>query len=74
MKIFGFLMIFLISMASFGQDDFLAKQYFNDGDYDKALAFYERLTAANPGRNDYVIALVSCYQQLEQYDKQPIFY
>src|SRR5690606_28065250 len=49
------------------QEDFLAKQYFQDGAYDKALAFYEKLVEANPRRSDYVQGLVACYQQLERY-------
>lgn len=49
------------------QEDFLAKQYFNDGDYDKALVFYEKLVKKNPRRTDYSEGLVACYQQLERY-------
>ncbi len=49
------------------QDDFLAKQYYNDGDFEKAVVFYERLVAKNPGRSDYTEGLVGCYQQLERF-------
>ncbi|WP_245615864.1 tetratricopeptide repeat protein [Flagellimonas lutaonensis] len=49
------------------QEDFLAKQYFNDGDYDKAVAFYEKLVKQNPRRTDYSEGLVACYQQLERF-------
>jgi len=49
------------------QEDFLAKQYFQDGAYDKAVTFYEKLVSANPRRTDYVEGLVACYQQLERY-------
>ena len=45
----------------------MAKQYFQDGDYDKAVIFYEKLVDANPRRSDYVEGLVACYQQLERY-------
>ncbi|UCE70696.1 MAG: tetratricopeptide repeat protein [Flavobacteriaceae bacterium] len=51
-----------------GQEDFLAKQYFNDGDFEKAVVFYEKLVAGNPRRMDYSEQLVKCYQQLQQYD------
>ena len=50
-----------------GQEDFLAKQYFNDGDFEKALVFYEKLSQKNPRRTDYAEGLVACYQQLERY-------
>lgn len=52
-----------------GQQDFLAKQYFNDGDFEKAVVFYEKLVASNPRRMDYSEQLVKCYQQLQQYEE-----
>jgi tetratricopeptide (TPR) repeat protein len=65
------LFIFIITICCLqfanAQDDFLAKQYFNDGDFKKALVFYEKLTNKNPRRTDYSEALVACYQQLERY-------
>ncbi|SFR61849.1 tetratricopeptide repeat protein [Maribacter stanieri] len=64
--------IFLISFVTlstftYAQDDFLAKQYFADGDFEKAVVFYEKLVGKNPRRTEYVQDLVSCYQQLERY-------
>jgi tetratricopeptide (TPR) repeat protein len=53
-------------MAS-AQEDFLAQQYFNDGDYKKAVVFYEKLVDKNPRRTDYAEGLVATYQQLERY-------
>ncbi|MBW8242948.1 tetratricopeptide repeat protein [Muricauda oceani] len=55
------------------QEDFLAKQYFQDGDYEKALVFYEKLVETNPRRTDYAEGLVACYQQLERYDDAEAF-
>lgn len=52
-----------------GQQDFLAKQYFNDGDFEKAVVFYEKLVASNPRRMDYSEQLVKSYQQLQKYDQ-----
>nr|WP_299382761.1 tetratricopeptide repeat protein [Allomuricauda sp.] len=45
----------------------MAKQYYNDGDYEKAVVFYEKLVRQNPRRTDYSEGLVACYQQLERY-------
>lgn len=59
--------------ASFAQEDFLAKQYFNDGEFEKATVFYEKLVAKNPRRTDYAEGLIACYQQLEQYKKAEEF-
>ena len=55
------------------QDDFLAKQYFNDGDFEKAVVFYEKLVEKNPRRTDYSEGLVACYQQLERYGEAEKF-
>lgn len=57
----------VFSTSAFGQEDFLAKQYFNDGDYDKAVVFYEKLVEKNPRRTDYAEGMIACYQQLERY-------
>ncbi len=58
----------MLTCASFAQEDFNAKQYFNNGDFEKAVVFYEKLVEKNPRRSDYSVALVSCYQQLERYE------
>jgi len=56
----------LLCFAS-AQDDFLAKRYFEDGAFDKAVVFYEKLVEKDPRRTDYAEGLVACYQQLERY-------
>ncbi len=67
------LAVLIVSHPVSAQDDFLAKQYFNDGDFKKAVVFYEKLAERNPRRTDYAEGLVACYQQLEQYDKAQAF-
>ena len=62
----SFLCFFFLLTVN-GQEDFLAKQYFADGEFKKAVTFYERLAAKNPRRTDYSEGLVACYQQLERY-------
>ena len=62
-----FVSYLVLQTAAFGQEDFLAKQYFADGDYDKAVVFFEKLVEQNPRRTDYAEGLVACYQQLERY-------
>ncbi|MBT8289538.1 MAG: hypothetical protein KJO93_01800, partial [Muriicola sp.] len=73
MKAIIFWLCFVTSLPLLSQDDFLAKQYFNDGEYEKALVFYERLVAENPRRMDFAESMVRCYQQLEAYDKAESF-
>lgn len=68
MRFIIFLVSFVtLSTFAYAQDDFLAKQYFADGDFEKAVVFYEKLVEKNPRRTEYVQDLVSCYQQLERY-------
>lgn len=67
------MLFLLLVIPASAQEDFLAKQYYNDGDFDKAVVFYENLVASNPRRMDYAEQLVSCYQQLQQYDKAVAF-
>jgi tetratricopeptide (TPR) repeat protein len=67
---FLFFIVMYVSLATivWGQDDFLAKQYFADGDFEKAVVFYEKLVEKNPRRTEYVQDLVACYQQLQRYE------
>ena len=63
----------LFLTCTFAQEDFLAKQYFNDGEFKKAVVFYEKLVEKNPRRTDYSEGLIACYQQLERYDDAEAF-
>lgn len=67
MKRIFVLLIFLLLQTVAAQEDFLAKQYFGDGEYEKAVVFFEKLVEQNPRRTDYAEGLVACYQQLERY-------
>ena len=58
---------FFTAEILFSQSDFLAKQYFNDGEFKKAVIYYEKLVVKNPRRSDYAESLIECYQQLEKY-------
>ncbi len=73
MRLFIIIITICCLQLANAQDDFLAKQYFNDGDFKKALVFYEKLTDKNPRRTDYSEALVACYQQLERYQEAEKF-
>ncbi|MDO6810112.1 tetratricopeptide repeat protein [Zobellia galactanivorans] len=67
MKALYFIAILLITFSAVAQEDFLAKQYFNDGDFEKAVIYYEKLVEKNPRRTDYTEGLIATYQQLERY-------
>ncbi|WP_198440096.1 tetratricopeptide repeat protein [Pareuzebyella sediminis] len=68
MKLFAFLTVMVFSLMTYAQNDFLAKQYFSDGDFEKAVVYYEKLVEKNPRRTDYAEGLIATYQQLERYD------
>ena len=68
-----FVLILFFIQSAYSQNDFLAKQYFNDGEYEKAIVFYEQLVKQHPRRSDYFEGLVASYQQLEQYNKAEEF-
>ncbi len=68
MRLLIVILSLILTSASFAQEDFNAKQYFSNGDFEKAVVFYEKLVEKNPRRTDYSVALVACYQQLERYE------
>ncbi len=73
MRVFILFFFLFIGQWVFSQNDFLAKQYFNDGDFEKAVVFYEKLVEKNPRRTDYAEGLIACYQQLEKYTEAEEF-
>ncbi len=65
-----FTIIFLCFYISFltAQNTELANSYFKKGEYEKASALYKPLHENNPIRRDYFKNLLTCYQQLENYE------
>lgn len=63
-----FSIFLLLSVASgFSQSDALAKNYFEQGEFEKALHVYEKLSTQNPYRLDYFMGWVKSNQQLENF-------
>lgn len=69
MRYFLFAFLFLFSFGLKAQNDLLAKNYFEQGEYEKALVLYKKLVQQNKGNTRYVIDLVKTHQQLEQYQE-----
>ncbi|MFD1615721.1 tetratricopeptide repeat protein [Gelatiniphilus marinus] len=63
----------LFCTSLFAQDDALAKDYFNNGDFEKALYEYKKLYAKSPSNINYINQLVRTHQQLEQYNQAEAF-
>ena len=62
------LFLFTVS-ASLAQSDALAKNYFEQGQFEKALRIYEKLNKESPYRLDYFMGMVQSNQQLEKFEE-----
>ena len=63
------IILFFISLIGFSQNELLAQNYFDKGEFDKATSMYEELDKKQPGNFYFTQKLVSCYQGLKQFDK-----
>ncbi len=66
MRTFLFLFLLFSITAVSAQKDLLAKNYFEQGEYEKALTLYTKLYEKSK-RYDYFKAIVATHQQLENY-------
>ncbi|MEL6811605.1 MAG: tetratricopeptide repeat protein [Bacteroidota bacterium] len=64
-----FFLILLWTLSSFGQSEALGKNYFERGDYEKALTIFKKLARQNPHRTDYTEYLLKSHQQLENFEE-----
>lgn len=64
-----FIFLLFAGVTGFAQSELLAKNYFDKGEYEKAIAIYEKLYKESPYKTTYLENLVASYQQLEQFDK-----
>ena len=67
-KLYTYL-FFFFSLIGFSQNELLAQNYFDKGEFDKATSLYEELDKKQPGNLKKKKKLVSCYQGLKQFDK-----
>lgn len=67
-KLFTYL-FFFISLIGFSQNEQLAQNYFDKGEFDKATSLYEEMEKKQPSNFYFTQKLVSCYQNLKQFDK-----
>ena len=56
-------------MFVFSQNEQLAQNYFDRGEFDKAILIYEDLVKGHSNNYNYFQKQVTCYQQLNQFDK-----
>lgn len=67
-KIIVVILIFF-SLFVRAQNEQLAQNYFDRGEFEKALVSYEDLLKSQPGNMIYFQKTIDCYQQLQQFDK-----
>jgi tetratricopeptide (TPR) repeat protein len=68
MKKIIFLFSLFCSLIVFSQNEQLAQNYFDKGEFEKALISYQELIIIQPFNGNYFQRIVDCYQQLKQYE------
>ncbi|WP_037317798.1 tetratricopeptide repeat protein [Salegentibacter sp. Hel_I_6] len=70
MRIALFFLVFIFSISGAqAQSEVLARNFFDQGEFEKALKTYEKLVAENPQNTSYFFGLVESHQQLENFEK-----
>src|SRR5690554_7544450 len=64
MRIFICIIVFLVTASGFSQSSALARNYFQQGEFEKSLHVYERLRKQQPRRLDYLKGQVENLQAL----------
>lgn len=72
MRVLLFLVLFIPTIM-LGQDDLFAKEYYKNGDFEKALVEYKKLYTKSKSNIDYIRQIVDIHQQLEQYQEAENF-
>ena len=67
-KIVSIIILLFIFHAQ-AQNEQLANNYFDRGEFEKALVSYEDLLKSQEGNGNYFQRVIDCYQQLQQFDK-----
>ena len=69
MRFLFFCLVLCISLSASAQSEQLAKNYMQQGQYEKALSIYQKLFDKYPNRINYLLGLVESHQQLEQFEQ-----
>ena len=64
-----FIVLFMTSFWVSAQNDQLALQYFDDGEFEKAITIFEENLQKQPSNYFFFQKVIECRQQLKQYDK-----
>jgi len=66
-NIFIYILLFWSGII-FSQNEQLANNYYDKGDFEKAELIYEDLLKSSPSNTQYFLRTIDCYQQLQQFD------
>lgn len=69
MKRFLIFTFLFISLIGFGQNHQLAQNYFDKGEYEKALISYEELYKNQPRNTLFFTRVIECHQQLQNFEQ-----
>lgn len=69
MKKIACTIFFFISLIVAAQSEQLALDYYEKGEFEKALTLLEQIGAKQPSNYYFFQRIIDCYQQLEQFDK-----
>jgi tetratricopeptide (TPR) repeat protein len=61
------IIIFLLTITAFAQNEQLAHNYFEKGEFEKALSIYQDLEKKQPGNTFFVQKIAASYQQMQRY-------
>jgi tetratricopeptide (TPR) repeat protein len=61
--------LFFFSINIHAQNEYLAQNYYDRGEFEKAIINYEELLKSNPNNFDFQIKLIDCYQQIQNFAK-----
>lgn len=69
MRSIFYVLLFFVGASAVAQSELLAKNYFDQGQFEKAVTLYEKLYQKSPHRTDFLQSLVEANQQLENYSE-----
>ena len=69
MKKFLIITLLFVAIIANAQNEQLANNYFDRGEFEKALISYQDLLKSQEGNYNYFQRVVECYQQLQQFEK-----
>ncbi|MFV0565734.1 MAG: tetratricopeptide repeat protein [Flavobacteriaceae bacterium] len=66
-------LLLLVSVSVFSQSEVLAREYFKNGDFEKALYEYKKVYAQSSSNVTIISQIVATHQELEQYAEAEAF-